>query len=60
MTSSRKGQTKRNAINDGIVVISAIMLPLRKISFFASLAGFSSSDNKLPILKNGEQNQRYL
>ncbi len=57
--SSRKTQVRTNATRDGIVMITAIRVPLSAISRIVSFVDVSSSVNS-QILKNGNKNQRYF
>ena len=57
--SSRKTQVRANATSDGIVMITAIRVPLSAISRIVSFVDVSSSANS-QILKNGNKNQRYF
>ena len=56
--SSRITQLTKNAIIDGTVRITAIIVPLSAISRMLSL-DFVVSDNRV-IFRNGNKNQRYF
>ena len=55
---SRINQLSKNTIIDGIVIITATIVPFQTISIVLSL-DFVASDNRI-IFKNGNKNQRYF